>query len=137
MKKIYSKIEPEILLHTVFRFEDIIGDRIDISPNEEFLQISAFKLPLNKTFRPHKHIPFERITTITQEAWIVVGVGAVKVLYYDIDDSVIEEIILNVGDLTITYRGGHNYLALTDSVAVYEIKTGPYNGQAADKVFID
>ena len=43
MKKIYSKIEPETLLHITNTFEKISG-RTDIAPEEEFLQLASLKL---------------------------------------------------------------------------------------------
>lgn len=136
MHKVYSKVDPNILLHIAFRYNDITEQRQDISPNEEFLQISTFSLEYQKTFRPHKHIPCDKHATITQECWIVLT-GHVRVSYYDLDDTLLEQVNLGSGDLTVTFRGGHTYESLTDDTRVYEIKTGPYSGQAADKVFID
>ena len=88
-----------------------------------------------KTFRPHKHITQHRQTDITQESWIVIQ-GRVKAILYDIDDTIIREPILEVGDCSMTFRGGHNYLCLEDDSIVYEYKTGPYTGQENDKTFI-
>ena len=73
---------------------------------------------------------------IAQESWIVIH-GKVEVTYYDLDDSVLEKTIINRGECTITYRGGHNYLSLEDNTNVYEMKTGPYLGQKFDKQFIN
>ena len=44
--------------------------------------------------------------------------------------------ILNVGDASFTLEGGHNYEILEDNTLVYEYKTGPYEGQEFDKIFI-
>ena len=55
---------------------------------------------------------------------------------YDLDDKIIHEQILNPGDITMTFRGGHNYIALEEDTIVYEYKTGPYKGQENDKVII-
>lgn len=136
MKKIYSKVEPDLLCHIVYRLQDITEGRIDITDPKEYLQISAMNLNAGKTFRPHKHITQERNTTITQESWLVVA-GSVKAILYDIDDTILEEAVLFAGDLSVTFIGGHNYLILEDQTKIYEYKTGPYNGLAADKVFID
>jgi hypothetical protein len=38
------------------------------------------------------------------------------------------------GDCSMTFQGGHNYLALEEDTVVYEYKTGPYYGHAMDKV---
>jgi hypothetical protein len=136
MEKIYSKIQPDLLLHILNRKRNICNNRLDISPNEQFLQVSCFSLANNKTFRPHYHVPLERNTTITQESWVVIQ-GKIKVFYYDIDQSLIGEYIMEQGDCTITFYGGHNYLSLEDNSLVYEFKTGPYMGQLNDKEFIN
>ncbi len=132
--KIYSKIDGT-LLHVVNRFAEISENRVDLSPENEFLQVSCFKLNENKTFRSHKHLTLDRHTNVTQESWVVIK-GKIKAILYDIDDKILEEVILDEGDCSITFRGGHNYLCLQDNTVVYEYKTGPYLGQKMDKVFI-
>jgi hypothetical protein len=135
MKKIYSKLEPKKLLHIIYRATEIEEKRCDISPDTEYLQVSAFELPKDKTFKAHKHIELHRSTDITQESWVVIS-GSIKAFHYDLDDTLISEEILSPGDVTITFFGGHNYLSLEDNSRVYEFKTGPYMGQAKDKEFI-
>ena len=63
--------------------------------------------------------------------------GKVKVIMYDLDDTIIDEIILEAGDCSMTFAGGHNYLIQEDNTIVYEYKTGPYKGTKNDKVFLD
>tara|TARA_A100000172_G_scaffold79668_2_gene67262 strand:- start:3443 stop:3856 length:414 start_codon:yes stop_codon:yes gene_type:complete len=135
MKKIFSKVEKGLLLHAIHRYEDITEKRADISPEEEFLQVSTFRLKKDKTFRAHYHIENIKETNRTQESWVVIK-GSVKVMLYDIDKRLISEEILKQGDCTVTFRGGHNYLCLEDDTVVYEYKTGPYQGQKLDKEFI-
>jgi hypothetical protein len=135
MEKIYSKIETDILLHIVYRFDEING-RTNISPEEEFLQLASIKMTKGQTFKAHKHIFLEKIINIAQESWLVMQ-GSVKCILYDLDDSIIDEPILLPGDCSMTFRGGHNYLILEDNTIVYEYKTGPYLGQEFDKKFID
>ena len=55
MKKIFSKVNPNILLHIVNRLDEIEG-RTDIAPENEFIQLATLKMKKGKTFRPHKHI---------------------------------------------------------------------------------
>jgi len=136
MLQIYSDIEKGTLLHTIHKKSDFIKGRFDVSPESEFLQLAALKLDNGKIFRPHKHITNTKITDITQESWVVIQ-GKVKAYLYDLNDKVIVETELGPGDLTITFRGGHNYKILEDNTIVYEFKTGPYFGQEKDKVFID
>lgn len=136
MEKIFSKVVEGTLLHIISKKEDIKNTRTDISPEDEYLQLSSFILEKGKTFRPHKHIVFEKRTDIAQESWVVLD-GSVEVIFYDLDDQVIAKRILNSGDVSLTFRGGHNYKILSEKATIYEFKTGPYLGQEYDKVFID
>jgi len=137
MKKIYSKIDENKLLHIVNRLGDI-DSRTDIIPDDNFLQLATLKLPIGKTFRPHRHNWKKNSGTqnIAQESWIVVE-GKVKCSFYDLDDKLISTYILNPGDCSITLEGGHTYETLEDNTIVYEYKTGPYMGQELDKRFLD
>ena len=136
MEKIYSKVEPEKLLHIINRLSDIKG-RDDIIPEDNFLQCATLKMPKDKTFPAHKHITKDRHypEQIAQESWVVIK-GKVKCKFYDIDDTLIAEPILEPGDASFTLYGGHTYEILEEDTIVYEYKTGPYEGQELDKVFI-
>ena len=137
MEKIYSKIEPNKLLHIIQRLDDIKEPRVDLIPEEQFIQCSTLKMEKGKTFKPHKHIWKNRTRdVIAQESWIVIK-GSVKCIFYDIDDKVIATPILKPGDASFTLEGGHTYEILEEDTLVYEYKTGPYYGQASDKEFID
>lgn len=137
MEKIYSKVEPEKLLHIVVRKSDLKPGRSDVVSDEHFIQCAILNMEEGKTFRPHKHIWKERTrNTIAQESWIVIQ-GSVECIFYDIDDKIIENPILYPGDASFTLEGGHTYKILEDDTLVYEYKTGPYEGQSLDKVFID
>lgn len=141
MHKIFSKIEgkEEVLLHQINRIEDIElqTERRDLSPTNEFLQVATLKLKQNQTFKPHHHI-YKKCEpeTIAQETWLIIR-GMVKVIYYDLDNKIIDQYVLFAGDCTITYRGGHNYIALEEGTIVYEVKSSQYEGQEKDKKFIE
>ncbi len=137
MEKIYSKIETDKLLHIINRLDDIVG-RNDVVPEDNFIQCATLKMENGKTFPPHKHITKDRhyIEQIAQESWVVIK-GKVKCKFYDIDDTLIAEPILEAGDASFTLYGGHTYEILEDDTVVYEYKTGPYEGQKLDKVFIN
>lgn len=134
--KIYSKIKPELLLHIVNRCSDITETRQDLCPDDQYLQAASFILNEGKTFRPHRHLKLERHTDVTQESWIIIK-GKIKAILYDIDDTILAEPLLEQGDCSITFRGGHNYICMEDNTYVYEYKTGPYIGQEKDKTFIE
>ena len=81
MQKIYSKIEPEKLLHIIVRKDDFKPGRQDIVEENQFIQCSILQMEEGKTFKPHKHIWKERNrNVIAQESWIVVR-GSVKCIF--------------------------------------------------------
>ncbi len=138
MDKIFSKKNPQKLLHIIYRLDDII-ERTDISPEEQFLQVASMHFSKGgKKFRPHKHIwkKPKNNEIIPQESWIVIR-GSVKVFLYDLDGKIIKEEIIKTGDCSITFEGGHTYQINEDDTVVYEYKTGPYEGQENDKVFLN
>lgn len=136
MEKIYSKVQPEKLLHLIVRKQDLTLGRQDLISEEHFIQCSALNMESGKTFKPHKHIWKERTrNVIAQESWIVIQ-GSVKCIFYDLDDQILATPILYPGDASFTLEGGHNYEIQEDNTLVYEYKTGPYEGQALDKTFI-
>lgn len=137
MEKIYSRIKKQKLLHIVYRLEDFEG-RQDIIPENNFIQCATLKMNEGKTFPPHKHIKKNRSykEKIAQESWVVIR-GSVKCSFYDLNDELIASPILNAGDASFTLEGGHTYEILEDDTIVYEYKTGPYEGQKNDKVFLE
>lgn len=133
---IYSKVQANTLLHIICHRKNFDELRKDIvTPNNE-LQVAMLLLPVGTTFRAHKHInkPVNEQPRPAQESWVVIS-GKVKVTFYDLDNTVLEERELMPGDCSITLAGGHNYEALEVS-EIYEFKTGPYYGQKADKIII-
>jgi hypothetical protein len=136
MEKIYSKVNPDLLLCTISEYKDIKEGRMDLSPENEFLQGAVIKEPKWKKFRAHKHLPTEKKVTLTQESWIVLE-GAVIYWLYDINDERINWYYLTRGDCVMTFNGGHSYEIVSDNTIVYEFKNGPYISQKADKEYID
>ena len=135
IKKYYSKIKPEILLHLVSDINTLNKERIDIAPEKEYLQLALLKLKKGKTFKPHKHLIKEKVTDIAQESWFVYK-GSVECIFYDLDDKILVKEIIKEGQLSMTFRGGHNYRILQEDTLVLEYKTGPYLGVENDKKFI-
>ena len=137
MEKIYSKVEPDKLLHVVVRLHEIKG-RTQLIPDDNFIQCSSLKMEKGTTSRPHRHVVKSRSyeKQIAQESWIVIS-GKVKCIFYDLDNTIIATPILQPGDASFTLYGGHTYEILEEDTIVYEYKTGPYEGQKLDKVHID
>jgi len=135
MKYIFSKIEQNTLLHLINLLSDV-NNRTNVCPSEEFLQLATLQMQKGQTFKAHKHIYKNGPPNIiAQESWVVIR-GRVKVFFYDLDDTLVEEHILYPGDCSVTFRGGHNYEILENDTIVYEYKTGPYHGIEMDKTFI-
>ena len=141
MEKIFSRIEPELLLHVIYEKSDLkeqAAFRNDLSDFDEFLQVSTLKLEKNMKFRAHKHLnkitDFE--TFLAQESWVVIS-GLVEVSYFDIDNRLLNSRNIGQGGISVTFRGGHAYNILEEETLVIEFKSGPYRGQFADKEFID
>ena len=141
MELIYSKVEPDKLLHIIhkkYEFYSIDeGHRRDVVGEKEFIQLSALNMEKGHTFRPHQHIwkPGEE-SCIAQESWVVIN-GSVECHFYDTDGTLLNKPILYRGDCSVTLGCVHTYLILEDDTLVYEYKTGPYKGQKNDKVFLD
>jgi cupin fold WbuC family metalloprotein len=136
MEKIYSKVEEGKLLHIINRLSEI-EKRTEVVPEDNFIQCATLKMEKGKTFPPHKHITKERSYSeqIAQESWVVIK-GSVRCIFYDVDDTIIAEPVLYPGDASFTLYGGHTYEILEEDTIVYEYKTGPYEGQKLDKVFL-
>jgi cupin fold WbuC family metalloprotein len=136
IEKIYSKVQPDKLLHLVHRLNENNG-RVELVPTDNFIQCAYLHMKNGTTFKPHKHIQKERhyAHQIAQESWLVIR-GSVRCILYDIDDSIVATPILKPGDASFTLYGGHNYEILEDDTIVYEYKTGPYEGQKFDKTFL-
>jgi cupin fold WbuC family metalloprotein len=136
MEEIKSKVSDKTL-HMVYHAEDFSEQRTELVEPNQFIQCSYLKLYEGQTFAPHKHIwkspSYKRV--IAQESWVVIK-GSVKVLFYDTDGEFLESHILKAGDSSFTLEGGHTYEILESDTLVYEYKTGPYEGQAMDKVFL-
>lgn len=127
--RLFSRIHPERMLHVIFiASEDQQDGRIDLSPPEEYLQISLVHLPVDKGVAPHKHVPRSRTSTITQESWIVLD-GAIDVQLFDVDDTVLDARTLTAGSVLLTLGGGHAFVAARSAARIIECKNGPYLGR--------
>jgi hypothetical protein len=134
MQQFYSRVKPHQLLHIVCRGGTLTEKRTNLTDPAEFLQVAGLKLGQGDKFRPHKHIPVQKITSITQESWVIVR-GVVVAYLFDLDDTLLAEVTLHAGDISVTFYGGHTYRCAEDAL-VYEFKTGPYLGIEQDKVFL-
>lgn len=136
MIKIFSRVDPSLLLHIIHRRTDFEQERNDLVESENFLQCAAMMLQKGKTFKAHSHVLKDELPheVWAQEGWVIIS-GSVRCILYDIDNTIIDCPVLQAGDCSITLMGGHNYKVLQES-RVLEFKSGPYYGQEKDKTFI-
>jgi cupin fold WbuC family metalloprotein len=128
---IYSLKNKKKILGVIHRYKNISVKRENISPINEFLQVSAQKLKKNDVVEPHIHIKNNKKITITQEIWIVLR-GEVLIQIHDIDKKKIKAFKLLKGDMYVLFRGGHTFRVLSKEAIFYEIKNGPYNQKIKD-----
>tara|TARA_R100001510_G_C7529070_1_gene121285 strand:- start:182 stop:595 length:414 start_codon:yes stop_codon:yes gene_type:complete len=136
MERYYSKKEEGKLIFSLLRFEEICNRRVDLSPDQEFMQVCGRTMSCGVFVPPHRHIETHRETNLTQEAWVLLK-GKVRARFYDLDDSFLCERDISSGDVIVLYRGGHSLEVLEDNTIFYEFKNGPYFGVNKDKEKID
>lgn len=135
MERFFSKNEPDLLSHIIFRDNEFNG-RLNLVDPKEYLQVAALVLKDEEEFKAHVHIwkDLELSTSIAQEAWVVIE-GKVHVQLLDPDANLIGDTILDLGDCCITLNGGHKYKSIGRS-RVFEFKSGPYLGEKFDKFYV-
>lgn len=134
MIKIYSKTG--VLLNVICSVSDLYEgtNRIDVTAPAESLQLGIMRGTAGKVFAPHKHLDKVVGDVHVQEAFVVMK-GKAQVRIFDLDDTPIGDYTINEGDVTILLAGGHSLMLEEDSI-FYEFKTGPYEGQEKDKIWI-
>jgi hypothetical protein len=135
MDRVYSKVKEDCLLLSLVRSSDVTENRIDLSPEEEYLQVAVKQLTKGASFKPHKHNKLIREIDRTNEAWVFLS-GKVRAKFYDLDDSLILDTEMTGGDCVVVFRAGHSFEVLEDNTIIYEFKNGPYYGVEADKTYI-
>jgi hypothetical protein len=82
---------------------------------------------------PHVHLPIVRTVSGTSEL-LLVRRGRCIVDLYSEDRAFVASRQLGTGDLVLAIRGGHGFRMIEDTV-LFEIKQGPYSGQAEKERF--
>ncbi len=128
-----SKINKRpLFLVKKFSLQKKFKKREDLTDKEKFIQVSFLNLKKGMNFNPHFHLKHTKQTSISSEAWIVMS-GKLKVTFYDLDKTKVYEDILNKGDISILFEGGHSFEPLTKNTSIFEIKNGPYMGPKKEK----
>ena len=129
---IYSKKNKNLKICEIIKFNSLKEGNNFYSDHDDYLQIST--ITQNKGFevQPHIHIENSRKISKTQEVWILIE-GKITINFYDIDESYLTSNILEPGDISILYNGGHSIEKTSKKIIMYEIKNGPYDQNKKDK----
>ena len=98
------------------------------TPNKFSQQLAFMKHPAGKTIEPHVHNAVQREVTYTQEV-LVIRKGQLRVDLFKDDTSYLQSLVLTAGDVILLASGGHGFEVL-EEVEMFEIKQGPYTGDA-------
>ncbi len=127
-----SKI-PNRLLHAIVDTSRAGQGRTDVSPAEEWLQLSIIMLDAGGSIRPHTHdvrpLTEKASAWVTQEAWLVLR-GSLQVRLYDEDHGLLEETTIDAGRMLVTFHGGHAFFGAEQGTLLLECKNGPFTGRA-------
>jgi uncharacterized protein YjlB len=104
------------------------------TPNDFSQQLAYMHHITGKQILPHVHNPVHRAVFYTQEV-LVIKKGKLRVDFYDDNRNYLESHILKSGDVILLASGGHGFEVL-EEVEMFEIKQGPYAGDA-DKTRFD
>ena len=131
IEKFFSKVDKKLLLFSTINVKDITDNRIDASPEKEYLQASISRLKKDFKIKAHKHKSFERKVYKTQEAWFLYE-GKIVAEFFDIDNQKVAERNFSKGDLVTIFNGGHSFKTTENSIFL-EFKNGPYFGREVDR----
>lgn len=132
MFKVYSKLKKKKLLHIFFRFKKKSGIK-NLTPPNEFLQVSVIGFNEKKIISSHKHLQHDKVIgkRQIQESWVLIK-GKAKITYFDTNKKILRSFTMKQGDISITFFGGHKLEIMTKGSILYEYKTGPYKGSSKD-----
>lgn len=120
-------------LHAIaFNISEISKGTEFFGNNDDGLQISALRYDAGKILQNHIHKHRPRVINRTQECWVVLKGNAIANVFSE-DKLLIDKIHLTVGDIFISYKGGHGYEIIEDNTIVIETKTGNFIGVEEDK----
>ena len=127
-----SSIEPisvgETLLAYVVRADATQATTSFITGDDASFQAGFVVYPAGGSVVPHVHLPVVRTVVGTSEL-LLVRKGRCIVDIYGEDRALVASRELGAGDLVLSISGGHGFRMLEDTV-LFEVKQGPYSGQA-------
>ncbi len=91
-------------------------------------QLAFMRHPVGKTILPHVHNPVPREVHYTQEV-LFLRRGKLRVDFYTDERIYLGSHTLEAGDVILLVKGGHGFEVL-EEVEMFEVKQGPYAGEA-------
>lgn len=122
----------KLLARFVFRPLHDSGVRF-FSEAEHALQVGTLTHAEGHVVQPHLHNPVPRSSVGNQEVLYLLS-GSMIANIYDENKVLVHSVRMNPHDFVILFAGGHGFKALTD-VEVFEVKQGPYVGEADKERF--
>jgi hypothetical protein len=101
---------------------------------ENPLQVGVNFYPAGETIKAHFHLPRHLEHHGQIQEFLVIGEGRTKLVLFDADDHTpFTDVELAAGDMVLLLAGGHGFEVL-EPTKIVEVKQGPYDGKAKDKV---
>lgn len=121
------------LLAIVVRANAASDDKYNfLTAQTEPLQLGVNFYKAGEVIGSHRHLPREIQVSRVQEA-LVISAGRTRLTLYDDQEQKAGETVLVSGDVLLLLSGGHGFQILDDT-KIIEVKQGPYDGKAQDKV---
>lgn len=130
--KLYSKRDTTLQIATIIK-AGTLNSRVNVTEDQEILQISYLNFKKNQNVLRHKHLPVYRETEGTAEGWLVLH-GKFKVEIFDIDNVHLSNLILKKYEMIVLFAGGHSLTSAVNNSRIIEFKNGPYLGSEYDKL---
>jgi len=98
------------------------------TPYDFSQQLAYMRHPAGKVILPHRHNTVPREVRFTQEVLFILK-GVLRVDLYDDKEYYLQSRTLEGGDAIILAAGGHGFHVI-EEVEIFEVKQGPYVGEA-------
>jgi mannose-6-phosphate isomerase-like protein (cupin superfamily) len=103
------------------------------TPDDLSQQLGYMQHPAGKQIFPHVHNPVPREVQYAQEV-LFIRKGRLRVDFYAQDQRYLHSRELAAGDVVLLATGGHGFEVL-EEVEMFEVKQGPYMGEACKTRF--
>lgn len=130
---INSKVQANLNLCKLVNYGNF-ESRTNLTDPDKIIQSSLIKMIKFQSVPKHEHLPIERHTKGTGEAWLILQ-GSFEVEIFDIDRVSIGKYFLNKFDMLIMFNGGHSLRATKKNSIMFEFKNGPFRGGDSDKIY--